>query len=193
MMDSQLYDSLSEKYASYTDGQIVEILKKHKFYQPEAAKLAVEEAIRRGVIHNEDDLLAPEFRQMPRRFSLFPAIENQETKRRFQRSMSRIILFIGFLPIIYGILKIADKKTVEAAVFIGFGVVWSIISIFLLKNPRASLVYPLLVLAAISVIFATKLLLELPALKFTDVFVFLVVSCLTFYILIYQITLSRRQ
>jgi hypothetical protein len=192
-MDDQLYDSLSERYASYTDEQIIEILKKHKYYQPEAAKLAVEEAIRRGIIHNEDDLLAPEFRHSPNGFALFPRIENEDTRKKLMRSLARIVLFIGILPIIYGVMKIADKKTAEAFLYIGFGVLWAAISLFILQKPRSVLVFTILILSIAPLAFSVGLLSHMVVLKIADIFVTFVIFGVLYYCLFYLIVLTRRR
>jgi hypothetical protein len=192
-MDKEILDSLVEKYAAYSDEQIMEILKKQKYYQPEAAKIAIDEAIRRGIIRNEDDLLAPGFRHTPRKFSLFPEIERIEAREKLIRSMARIILFIGFLPIIYGVLKIADRKTFEAAMFIGFGILWVGLSLLILKKPKPFFIYSIFILSIASVGFAIKLFSGMPLLKFADVFVTFVIFGILYYNLVYILILSRRR
>ena len=47
--------SFEEQFLDISDQEIVNILKMRKHYQPEAAQTAVNEALKRGIIHSEDD------------------------------------------------------------------------------------------------------------------------------------------
>ena len=49
----------------YSDAELIKILKVRDHYQSEAIAIAVEEAIKRGIINSEQDLLAKEFREAP--------------------------------------------------------------------------------------------------------------------------------
>ena len=63
---------------SLNDEQLKEVLKKRKLYQPEAAQAAIKEAIKRELIHSEEDLVKTEFRAKPLKKRLFPEIENKK-------------------------------------------------------------------------------------------------------------------
>ena len=57
-----------------SDEEILVILKKRKQYQPEAAKLAIQEAIKRGLINSEQDLFSEKFQEQSSKSFLFPII-----------------------------------------------------------------------------------------------------------------------
>jgi len=82
------------------------VLKKRKLYQKEAADFAIHEAIRRRMIFSEQDLFAKEYKDEPDKFSIFPIIESEKTSTKFKRSISRSLLILGTLPVVWGVIKI---------------------------------------------------------------------------------------
>ena len=126
-------------YAEFPDDEIIAILKKRKHYRKEAAKQAIAEAIKRGLINSEQDLFAEEYKVEPLKFSLIPSIENENARRKIQKSLSRSLMILGLVPIIWGIIKIVYDLPLEGLVLIILGIIWSYISFKQIKN--ISLIY----------------------------------------------------
>ena len=55
----------------YNNDELINVLKKRKQYQKEAAEVAIQEAIKRGLIYSEQDLFADEFQDKVNTFSIF--------------------------------------------------------------------------------------------------------------------------
>ncbi len=117
----------------YSDAEILNILKKRNHYQPEAARLVISEALKRGLINSEDDLLEKEFRTKPLKKTLFPQIEDKQQKKKISRSITRGLLITGVIPVIFGILKLNEGAQVEGSFVTIGGVLWII---FASKNIR---------------------------------------------------------
>jgi len=129
----------AQMYAEFPDDEIIAILKKRKHYRKEAAKQAIAEAIKRGLINSEQDLFAEEYKVEPLKFSLIPSIENENARRKIQKSLSRSLMILGLVPIIWGIIKIVYDLPLEGLVLIILGIIWSYISFKQIKN--ISLIY----------------------------------------------------
>lgn len=126
----------AKMYAEFPDDEIIGILKKRKHYRKEAAKQAIAEAIKRGLINSEQDLLAEEYKVEPLKFSLIPTIENETARAKIQKSLSRSLMILGIVPVIWGIIKIIYDFVLEGSVLIILGIIWSYISFRLINNIR---------------------------------------------------------
>jgi hypothetical protein len=124
----------AEIYAEYPDKEIIAILKKRKHYQEKAAKQAILEAIKRGLIHSEQDLFAEEYKVEPLKFSLIPTIENDTAANKIQKSLSRSLMILGLVPIIWGIIKIVYGNSLEGSLLVILGFIWSYICYKQIKN-----------------------------------------------------------
>jgi hypothetical protein len=129
--------------AGYSDDELRKVLKKRKLYQKEAADFAIQEAIRRGIIYSEQDLFAKEYKDEPEKFSLFPIIENEKARAKFKKSISRSLLIIGVLPVVWGVIKIWGGFQIEGVLIFIFGAAWSFTSFQLmrLEKPGLKLIY----------------------------------------------------
>ena len=108
----------------YSDEEVLKILKKRKLYQVEAANLAVKEAIKRGLINSEQDLFDEEFKEEKISMKLFPTIEKEENKNKIRKSISRVLLIVGALPVTWGVIKITDTILFEGLLLISLGIIW---------------------------------------------------------------------
>jgi hypothetical protein len=133
--------------AGYNDDELRKVLKKRKLYQKEAAGFAIQEAIRRGIIYSEQDLFAKEYKDEPEKFSIFPIIESEKTSAQFKKSISRSLLILGTLPVVWGIIKILGGHSFEG-IFI-FGAAWSFTSFQLMRlaNPNFKLIILMFIMA----------------------------------------------
>src|SRR5690554_6288827 len=81
-----------EVMGKLNDESLTEVLRKRNLYQPEAARSAIDEAIRRGLINSEEDLLSEKYRIQPLKTRLFPEIENEHLRVKIRKSISRSLL-----------------------------------------------------------------------------------------------------
>ncbi|HCE58533.1 MAG TPA: hypothetical protein DER09_12070 [Prolixibacteraceae bacterium] len=134
----------------HNDGELIEVLRNRRRYQPEAAQQAVLEAIRRGIIAVEADLLDEKFAEPNRKFSLFPVIENPKARSKARKSMARSLMVAGAIPAIYGIYQVYHSLIAEGVTIVLLGFSWMILSFFLLKSVKSWLIYGMLALYAVA-------------------------------------------
>lgn len=169
----------------YSDDKIVEIIRKRNYYQPEAAELAIQEAIKRGLIHSEQDMYAEKFREEPVVFSIFPAIEDEKNAQKIRKSISRMFIVSGAIPVIYGFLQIKKASLVEGGIFMGSGLLWIFLSILIFKKKNIRIVNVLLALFVISAIYIATNFISSGQFVFTDIFASVVFYLLFGYGLLY--------
>ncbi len=138
--------------AGYSDDELRKVLKKRKLYQKAAAEFAIQEAIRRGIIYSEQDLFAKEYKDEPEKFSIFPIIESEKTSTKFKKSISRSLLILGALPVVWGIIKILGGYSFEGILIFIFGAAWSFTSFQLMRlaNPSFKLIIFMFIMAVIA-------------------------------------------
>ena len=173
-------------YKSLTDDEINKILVKRSHYQKEAAEAAISEAITRGMIHSEQDLFADKFRHKPLKFSVFPKIENEGSRKKMQKSLTRSLLFLGVIIIAWGVWEIFRHNLTEGAAFIIAGVIWNIISYSFFKTVNSLKIKLLFLIQGIAAIYTVIKLTLYNSLVFMDVFTVVVLFCFVFYGLLYM-------
>ncbi len=158
--------------AAYSDEEIKNVLKKRRLYQEDAADFAIQEAIRRGIIFSEQDLFAKEYKHVPEKFSLFPTIENVKARVKFKRSISRSLLILGAIPLVFGGIEIFEYQSIEGVIVFIFGVVWSLTSYQLMRRTMdKKLVYLMLLLLFLAVGYIIKMMVSIHSLTTIDVLV----------------------
>jgi hypothetical protein len=169
--------------AGYTDDELRKALKKRKLYRKEAADFAVQEAIRRGMIYSEQDLFAVEFKPEPEKFSLFPKIENEQARAKYKKSISRSLLILGALPLVWGSIEIFEKQNIEGVLIFIFGVTWSFTTFQLMSRlkMKPKLIYFMFVLAALAIVYLLKTLIKLHSLTPSDVLAGTIAAGFVFY------------
>lgn len=145
---------------NHSDEELIKILKMRNLYQKEAAAEAVREAILRGLINSEQDLFSDKFRPEERKFSLFPAVENDYFRTKFTKSVIRIIMFSGFIPVVWSAFAIQNEELVKGIATLIFGVAWITVSYLLFKNLKPQLLLVLTVLIIIALAFVIRNLIE---------------------------------
>jgi len=135
--------------AGYTDDELRKVLKKRKLYRKEAADFAIQEAIKRGLIYSEQDLFAKEYNDEPEKFSIFPTIENEKARAKFKKSISRSLLILGVLPMVWGGFKIYETQSWEGILIFVFGASLSLTSFQIMRSAKLNpkLIYFLFLLA----------------------------------------------
>ncbi len=169
----------------YNDEEILNILRKRKYYQPEAAEMAKQEAIKRGLINHEQDLPDGEFHVPPLKFRLFPEIEDERNRNKIRKSIARGLLIAAILPVVWGFLQFNQGKTIEGSLLVFGGLLWILFSSYLVKNADKTVISVLLVLAGISFLYLAKLLLARKTFIIMDGFIAIVLFGFVVYGLLY--------
>lgn len=181
----------TETMAELNNEQLIEVLKKRKLYQAAAAKQAIREAIERGIIHSEEDLLGPEFREKKLRRQLFPEIENEKIRNKIRRSISRGLFLAGSLPAILGVIRLTRGNESEGILLLVFAIVWLGASVWLFRMYSRIAFNLLAGLSLLSLVYALKQLFSPPGYSVMDKFIVVVLYLLITYGLIYIKRLNR--
>jgi len=190
--EKEFWDRLALKMKEYSDEEIYSILRKHKLYEPPARKLAIEEAIRRGLIHSEQDLLREDFSPDPSGFTIFPSPDKTETVFKIVRSMSRAILVAGVIPVVFGILKFQVFKYVEGSSLVLVGLIWMTSAWMIFTRQERKFLSPLFVIAFLGAIYVARILILLKGLRTMDYVIPAILFVVVFYILFYLRALLRK-
>jgi hypothetical protein len=176
-----------------SNGELITVLKKRKGYQPEAAELAIQEAIRRGIIHSEQDLVSPEFDLPATKFTLFPNPDSEFVRDKIVRSLMRSLMIVAIIPVYFGVMKYEVSKYVEGTGLISLGVIWVAIAWFIMTKSERRLILPMVLLAVMSMIYAGRILFAYQYLRWTDIFFPVVLYFFIFYALFYARSLLRNR
>lgn len=178
--------NLYEKYSTYSDEQLLEILKNKKDYQEIAVSVAVKIALERNLIHSEQDLFAPEFQsgKLSGR-TIFPDVNNDFHRKRLTGSIFRFLFMVSAIPLVYGILNYAKGEISKSMLGISIGLIW-ISLCYLLKKTRNSLLFiPLYVLLFGVSIMTGMEIFKKDTLHFVDFFMLIVGMLLPVYLMLY--------
>ncbi|MBV5314516.1 MAG: hypothetical protein JZU47_14545 [Prolixibacteraceae bacterium] len=190
-MDNSDYETsakmnLYERYSTYTDIQIIEILKKHKDYQETAVDAAVKIAIERKLINSDQDLLAPEYQNTKSSgFTLFPEINNEYHLQRLVGSIFRFLYLLALLPAIYGILNYAKGELNQTFLGVGVGLIWFSLSILLNKTRKFIVFIFLFVLLFVVSAITGYIIFKQQTFQIIDIVMLLVGTLLPLYLLLY--------
>jgi hypothetical protein len=145
----------------YSDDEILSILKKRKHYQKEAAELAIEEAIKRELIHSEQDLFSDSFKDKPLKSSIFPAISRDGNKEKIRKSIARGLILLGSVPTVWGILNISEGTIPEGILLVFLGASWIYASAKLMRSISLQMVNVLFIILFASALYNVKLFFEI--------------------------------
>jgi hypothetical protein len=139
--------NFDERYKTYTDDQLIQVLKNHKDYQPDAVAAAVKIAVERQLINSEQDLLSIEIQSVRTvEFGLFPQITNEYQRIKLIGSIFRFTYVLAFLPVIFGFLKYAEGQINLTFAGVGVGLIWLLLCFWLSKTRKMILFLPLFLL-----------------------------------------------
>ncbi len=155
----------------YSDEEILTILKKRKQYQLEAATLAIQEAIKRGLINSEQDLFSEKFQEKPSEFYLLPIIIDDKNKNKIRKSISRILLIVGVIPVVWGVMLFTKSNSVEGVLLVLLGAVWIYASAQLMRSVQTKMVNLLFMMLVASVAYIVKIMLGMKGLVIMDYFI----------------------
>ena len=154
-------------------------------YQPEAAKLAIQEALKRGIINSEQDLFSEEYRCEEIQFSLFPKIKRDRNRIKIRKSIARSMVISSALPVVYGLVEMRTGNKWEGAAILLFGLLWLFCSAQLIKMFHVFFVRCLMAGTVLGVLYIFYRLISLQTTVFMDFFLVLVFTGLIFYGLIF--------
>lgn len=180
-----LSDRFGDKFTRYSDADIISILKKRNHYQPDAAKTAINEAIKRGIIHSEQDLVGEEYRPPVHRFTFFPVPENEYGKQKLGNSILRILVIVGIIPLIHGFIRLRKFETTEDILMIAMGLVWITVAWLMYKTRKTLFFYFLLLLIMGSAGYLVNHFINLNYVRMMDVFVSVLIILIVIYFLFY--------
>ena len=175
----------------YSDEQIIEVLKLRDHYQPEAAKLAIDEALRRRIIHSEQDLFAEEYRCDPIKFSLFPNIKREHNQVKIRKSIARSLVVCSVFPIIFGLIELNRNNFIEGSVGLFFGLIWLFCASQLIKAFHLILVRVLMLETILAALFVGYKIITKATFIFMDLFLLAVFFGLTLYGLVFMLKISK--
>lgn len=176
----------------YSDEKIIEILKQRDYYLPEAAKLVIDEAIKRGIIFSEQDLFAEEYKVEPLQFSMIPKIVKPENKDNIRRSIARSLVICGVLPLVYGLVKLNSGSTFEGGLILLIGLAWIFSSSQLIKAYQKVFVFVLMAASTISLAYILHKLILAKGHVVMDFFIPLSLFALILYGLVFIMRSSER-
>lgn len=183
-----------ERYTTFTDIEIQEILKNHKNYQAGAIDAAVKIAVERQLINSEQDLLAPEFQNIkPDGFTIFPISTNAYQHQKMESSIFRFLYVTSFIPVIYGFLKYGEGQLTQTFLGVGIGLIWFLLCFFLKKTQKLIVLLPLfIVLLSISVTVGIKIFSR-DSFQLLDLVMLFIGTLLPGYMLIYLLKLIQQK
>lgn len=184
--------TLEERIRGLSHSELVMLLRKRKHYRPEAVAEAVAEAMRRGIITREEDLLQPAFDEPLKEQTFFPAPDHREGRIRLLKSLLRGIMLAGLIPVIYGIMKFTLQKYVEGTGLVCLGVLWIGLTWWIQEKHDKRALIPLSLLLLFSLVYAIRILLFFSEPGWTDFLFPLVLFGLLSYFLLYVRSLLTR-
>lgn len=191
--DMEFWNGLREKMTHYTDHEITDILRKRKSYEPEAVRIATDEAIRRNLIHSEQDLFSDKYSDQPTSWTLFPCPENKETRDKIIRSMSRVLMLVGVIPAIYGVLKFQTGKYPEGVAIFVAGLLWVFAAFMIFSRKDRRFWAPILVVGFLGLVYVSRMFLLVKGLRVMDYVVPGILFLVVFYVLFFLRAMLIRQ
>lgn len=171
---------------NYSDQQLKEVLKQRKHYQPEAAKLAIQEALKREIIHSEQDLLSEEYRSKELQLSWFPKINKDRNREKIRKSIARNLVILAVLPIVYGLIEMNIRNNYyEGTAILLFGLFWLFCAAQLVKAFNPLIIKCLMIGNVLAVFYIVYRLVITRTVVFFDFFLLAVFAGLIFYGLVF--------
>jgi hypothetical protein len=176
---------MKERILGLSRDELKLALIKRKGYEPEAEEIIVKEAMRRGLIQSEKDLELPEFNPRPGRFTLFPVPESEILGKKIINSLMRSLMIPGVIPVYFGILKFGIQKYPEGAGLICSGLIWILMALVVMMKSERRMLFPMFLLLLLSMVYGGRIMLAYSHLRWTDIFVPVVLYLFALYALFY--------
>lgn len=176
--------NFGKRMENASDEELISILKKRRGYQPKAVEIVTREAIRRGIIHSEQDLWAEVFQEEEKGSLLFPVIEDDEVKQKLRRSLIRALLICGLVPGIYGVIQLYQQKNIWGILPLLFSLLWLLAAFSLRKTHREVVIRTMLVAVALALLMVF-FFLPVSVTEVMDYLVLILLTVLPVYALLY--------
>ncbi len=193
LKQNEINGDIKKKINKLADEGILDVLKKRDYYQSWAVEAALDEAIKRELIHSEEDLLSPEFRVEPLKPSLFPKIDRESNRARIRRSLGRSFLITGVLPLILGFTQINEGQKAEGTALLVFGISWIFVSSWIIRQMNRLALFVLSGLTLVSVFYVQNLFQEFRRLVFMDIFITAAMYLLILYGLFFLFRIGKNR
>jgi hypothetical protein len=178
-------------YVSFSDAQIIDILKNKSSYRDKALTEAIHVAIERGLINSEQDLMSPQYQlQDKSRFSLFPEISDRYQREKLTRSVSRIIYMVTLIPLINAALDYS-KGDDKMGLNLFIAIAWASLSILNDKFSRSIYFYLQIVYTLMIGFWYAIQLFNFREVNYTDLIILFIGLLIMLYLLIYHRKLKR--
>jgi len=178
-------NTFEERFNRLSDNDLIEVLRHRNDYQDAAVQAAIRIAIERQIIHSEIDLISAEYQSSKTGKSIFfPVITNQTYRNKIIASVFRMLYFLTAIPLVYGVIHFTDKIPYQPFGSILLAVVWFLLCFKLSKrwDSRIHLGLTLLLIIVIGTI-AISLAGKTPV-SISDIFITMVGSVLSIYLLL---------
>ncbi len=183
---------LKKLISEYSDEKLIIALKQRTYYIPEAEKFIIEEAIKRGLIFSEQDLMAEEYKVENLRFSFFPIIMEQNIRERIRKSIARSFVISGIIPVVFGLVKMNAGASVQGALILLFGLLWIFSASRLIRGFQKLYVWLLLAASFLAIIYIVIQLVNKQNVDNIDFFVPAVVFGFIMYGLVFLLKMHER-
>ncbi len=179
--DKEFVEKFKIELGNYSDKEVLEILKKRDHYNEVASKLAIEEAIERGLILSEQDLFDEKFKVGPMPNKLFPPVGQPQVRKKIIRSIGRGLLLAGLIPLIYGVVEIVQGGMFEPIILILLGGTWVFNAYQLMIKQKLSNLNLILLMALASLVYAGSLFFQMKSIQVMDIALAVILYSLLFY------------
>lgn len=180
-----------EYITKYSNEELIAALKRRSQYREDAADFAIQEAIRRGIIHSEQDLFSEKFREEKGTFSWLPVPHTKDARERVKKSILRSLYITGLIPLAYGGLQLYRGVDFPAEIAIVFGLIWIALSVLLTRNLKKWIFYGLGVMDLGGGAFILQRIVgSVPS--FFDFFAVIVLILMVLYSLVYFYRIARK-
>lgn len=183
--NTKINNDFRKDIPEYSDERIIEILKQRDYYQAEAVKQAVEEAIKREIIFSEQDLFGEEYKVEEQQTSMFPKINKSENLHKIRKSIARSFVIYGVIPVVFGLVQTNKGNPFEGSLVLLFGLLWIYFSSQLIKAYQKLFVVLLITASVVSVIYIYAKLILLGTSAVFDFFLPAALFLLTIYGLLF--------
>lgn len=188
-------ENLESRICSLNDIDLRKLLSLKDLYQNEAVKIAIQEAIKRGIIVSEDDLNLPEFNSAKKTIkSIFPKLNNELQLKKVFSSIVRILLIISIFPILLGSLKLVEHQTQYGFGLLMFGVAWLSLNLYLQKSRNHQVPIGLIVIFLLGISFVFFNQVRFYSFQIIDLVIWGLCIFVILYLLVYlKVLLSSKE
>jgi hypothetical protein len=103
----------------------------------------------------------------------------------------RSLMIPGLIPVYFGILKFAIPKYQEGIALIFAGAIWILMALIIMLKSERRLLFPMFLLLLLSMVYGGRIMLAYSHLRWTDIFIPVVLYLFALYSLYYAYILLK--